>query len=144
MAKSCLLLVLAMVSCTSSHNFKFDGMLRVLDLASNLLSVHKLCLQNNTFYYFDAYRFSIQDLISGKILYEGLSKDGVYPIFASSSLSSTSSTSIAYTTSQAHQSSLIFALSSQVQISLWHQRLGQPSAKLLHSASICKSCFYFQ
>ena len=107
-----------MVSCTSSHNFKFDGILRVPDLASNLLSVHKLCLQNNTFYYFDAYRFSIQDLISGKILYEGLSKDGVYPIFASSSLSSTSSTSIAYTTSQAHQSSLIFALSSQVQISL--------------------------
>ena len=46
--------------CTSSHNFK-HGILRVPDLASNLLSVHKLCLQNNAFYYFDAYRFSIQD-----------------------------------------------------------------------------------
>ena len=56
--------------CSSSHNFRPDGILRVPDLASNLLSVHKLCLQNNAACYFDAYRFSIQDLPSWKILYE--------------------------------------------------------------------------
>ena len=56
--------------CTSSHNFSPNGILRVPDLASNLLFVHKLCLQNNACCYFDAYRLSIQDLPSGKIIYE--------------------------------------------------------------------------
>ena len=108
--------------CTSSHNFKLDGILRVPNLASKLLFVHKLCLQNNAFYYFDAYRFSIHKLLSRKILYKGLSKDGIYPIPTSFSLSSNSSTSIAYTTSQVHQPPLAFALSSinSAQISLWH------------------------
>ena len=39
---------------TSSHCFRLDNILRVPNLASNLLSVHKLCLQNNAFCYFDA------------------------------------------------------------------------------------------
>ena len=29
---------------TSTHNFRLNNILRVPDLASNLLSVHKLCL----------------------------------------------------------------------------------------------------
>ena len=52
---------------TLTHNFRLDNILRVLDLA-NLLSVHKLCLQNNAFCYFDAHKFLIQDLPTGKIL----------------------------------------------------------------------------
>ena len=42
-----------------SHAFKLDNILCVPQLASNLLSVHKLCLQNNAFCYFDAYKFLI-------------------------------------------------------------------------------------
>ena len=38
----------------SSHNFRLHNILRVPTLASNLLSVHKPCLQNNAFCYFDA------------------------------------------------------------------------------------------
>ena len=72
---------------TLTHNFRLNNILRVLDLASNLLSIHKLCLQNNAFCYFDANKFLIQNLPSGKILYEGLSKDGVYPIPSLSDLS---------------------------------------------------------
>ena len=116
--------------CTSSHNFRLDGILRVPDLASNLLSVHKLYLQNNAFCYFDAYRFSIQDLPIGKILYERLSKDGVYPIPASSFWDSASSSS------PLHQIESVSAFTSvkSTQISLLHKRLGHPSAKLLQSA----------
>ena len=44
---------------TPSHNFKLDVILCVPQLASNLHSVHKLCLQNNAFCYFDPYKFSI-------------------------------------------------------------------------------------
>ena len=39
---------------TPSHDFKLDNILCVPQLASNLLSIHKLCLQNNAFCYFDA------------------------------------------------------------------------------------------
>ena len=41
------------------HNFNLNNILGVPQIGSNLLSVHKLCLQNNAFCYFDAYQFSI-------------------------------------------------------------------------------------
>ena len=75
---------------TLTHTFRLDNILRVPDLASNLLSVHKLCLQNNAFCYFYAHKFLIQDLPTGKILDTGLSKDGVYLIPSNHNLSSTS------------------------------------------------------
>ena len=65
---------------TPLHNFNLNNILRVLQIALNLLLVHKLCLKNNVFCYFDAHQFSIQDLPTRKVLYKRLSKDGVYPI----------------------------------------------------------------
>ena len=78
---------------TPLHNFNLNSILRVPQIASNLHFVHKLCLQNSALCYFDAYQFSIQDLPTRKVLYKGLSKDGVYliPPLASDSSSSTSS-----------------------------------------------------
>ena len=108
---------------TLTHNFRLDNILRVPDLASNL---HKLCLQNNAFCYFDAYKFLIQDLPTGKIIYAGLSKDGVYLIPSNPNLSSTSCFNSvqnpAFVTVKAHH------------ILLWHHRLGHPSSKILLSA----------
>ena len=105
---------------THLHNFNLNNIFRVPLIASKLLSVHKLCLQNNAFCYFDAYQFSIQDLTTGNVLYRGLSIDGVYPIppFASDSSSSTSS----------FNSKCFAAVSTQAL--LWHQRL----STILHSS----------
>ena len=74
---------------TPSHQFRLDNILRVPALASNLLSIHKLCLQNNVYCYFDATQFLIVDLPMGKVLHQGQSKDGVYPIPLSSQLFAT-------------------------------------------------------
>ena len=94
------------------------------DLASNLLFVHKLFLQN-AFCYFDAHKFLIQDLPIRKILYVGLSKDGVYPIPSNPNLSLTSCfnsvQNLAFVTVKPHH------------ILLWHHRLGHPSSKILLS-----------
>ena len=58
------------------------------------------------------------------MLYRGQSKDGVYPIPTSASLPSSSSSHI--------NSGGFAALSPQTL--LWHNRLGHPCAKILHSA----------
>ena len=133
---------------TLTHNFRLDNILKVPDLASILLSVHKLFLQNNAFCYFDAHKFLIQDLPTGKILYAGLSKDGVYPIPSNPNLSSTS-----YFNS-VHNST--FVTIKPHHILLWHHWLGHPSSKILLSDlklvfpsislsqidGVCSSCEY--
>ena len=55
---------------TPLHNFNLNNILRVLQIALNLLLVHKLCLKNNVFCYFDAHQFSIRDLPTRKVLYK--------------------------------------------------------------------------
>ena len=108
---------------TLTHNFRLDNILRVPDLASNLLSIHKLCLQNNVFCYFNANKFLIEDLPTGKILYVGLSRDGIYPIPSISDLSS----------SLSHFKSTAFVSIKPHQLLLWHHRLGHPSSRILYS-----------
>jgi transposase InsO family protein len=49
-------------------------------MKSNLLSVQRFCRDNFCSFSFDAQRFQIQDLLTGKPLYKGISKDGLYPI----------------------------------------------------------------
>ena len=105
------------------HHFNLNNILRVPQITSNLLLVHKLCLQNNAFSYFDVHQFSIQDLPTGKVLYKRLSKDGVYPIPPFASLHSSFAPTLT--------SSYFVAVSSQAL--LWHQRLGHSCSKMLHS-----------
>uniref|UniRef100_A0A2N9E4D6 Reverse transcriptase Ty1/copia-type domain-containing protein n=1 Tax=Fagus sylvatica TaxID=28930 RepID=A0A2N9E4D6_FAGSY len=81
--------------------------------------VHKLCLDNNCSCHFDAHKLLIQDLPTGRLLYKGLSKDGVYPINSSQFCTSASS------------KTACFASSSAQKWELWHSRLGHPSAKVI-------------
>ena len=56
------------------------NVLRVPSISSNLESVHKICHDNHCWCYFDEHVLSIQALAMGKVLYQGKSEDGVYPI----------------------------------------------------------------
>ena len=114
---------------TSSYLFKLKNILRVPSMASNLLSVNKFCQDNSCSFYFDSDLFSIQDRLSGKPLYKGLSRDGLYPVHglslplrSNSSLSSVSSPS---------PTCLQSVCSKVSDADLWHARLGHPQDRVL-------------
>jgi hypothetical protein len=74
---------------TKFHKFQLQNVLHVPRIASNLLSVNKLCLHNHYSCYFDANKLLIQDLPTRRVLYKGLSRNGVYPIHSSTFFNST-------------------------------------------------------
>jgi hypothetical protein len=115
---------------TKLSQFKLRNVLHVPRIASNLLSVHKLCLHNNCSCYFDSNQLLVQDLPTGRVLYQGLSENGVYPIHSSRISKSIS-----------QKSTLNTSLSAANNWLLWHTRLGHPSASILHSVfPSLKSC----
>jgi transposase InsO family protein len=113
--------------CTKFYNFRLHNLLHSSKISSNLLSVHKLCTDNNCSCYFDSNKFLIQDLPSGKVLYKGLSRNGLYPIH-------THPHSSASTPSVTVSPSVSAFLSSKNKWQLWHQRLGHPSDRVLVSS----------
>ncbi|CAH9072266.1 unnamed protein product, partial [Cuscuta europaea] len=52
----------------------------VPNLKYNLLSIQRLCADNNCFVIFDKNSICIKDTISGKVLLQASSNGGVYPI----------------------------------------------------------------
>ena len=114
---------------TKFHKFQLRNVLHVSRIASNLLSVHKLCLDNNCSCYFDANKLLIQDLPMGRLLYQGLSRNGVYPIHSSTLFNSASNK----TTCAAHSVT-------PDKWQLWHSRLGHPSHKVLTSVFPSLQC----
>ena len=101
----------------SSHLFKLRKILHVPSMSSNLLSVHRFCKDNNASFYFDASKFRIKDLNSGRLLYNGPSEHGLYPIHG------------AILPASSPKSFYTFAVSSSSQ--LWHNQLGHPQQSVV-------------
>ena len=91
-------------------------------IASNLASVHKLCHDNNYWCYFDENIFSIEALDTRRILYQGKSEDGVYPIYPHKASQLSLSPKACYKASK----SFVFNKP------LWHMRLSHPNDQALH------------
>ncbi|KAL4035670.1 hypothetical protein IC575_004375 [Cucumis melo] len=107
---------------TSSHTFNLSKILHAPQLAANLLSIHKFCLDNNCIFIFYVDWFLIQDKVTGRTLYTGGSISGLYPIPSISALP----------TSTMHSTILNFH-AKQEHSSLWHFRLGHPASRILSS-----------
>lgn len=100
---------------TPSTVFQLNNILHVPDIATNLLSVHRFSKDNNCIFVFYVSGFQIQDRKSGKTLFPGSSKNGLYP-FPSVISPSTQATALIGETNSAET---------------WHKRLGHPSASIL-------------
>ena len=112
---------------TQFYKFRLKNLLHSSKIFSNLLSVHKLCKDKNCSSYFDSNKFLIQDLPSGKVLYKGLSNNGLYPNHTHPSPSFVTASPI-----------VSAFLSSK---NKWHHRLGHPSDRVLVSTlSSLSSC----
>lgn len=61
-------------------SLKLNNVLLIPELAAHLLSIYQLCKQNNCLVWFDEFMCVIQDKVKGKVLYKGLSEQGLYPI----------------------------------------------------------------
>jgi hypothetical protein len=116
----------------SKHILHLRHALRVPNMQSNLLLVFKYCKDNNCIFLFDATKFSIQDIHSGRVLYKVLNEAGLYPIygdpFKSKSLTLPDISKSAFHSSFKSANTTIKASSST-----WHSRLGHPHSKILHT-----------
>lgn len=95
----------------------------------NLLFVSQCCADNNCIFVFDADSFSVHDKVTGKTLYKGKSRDGLYPIYASCSSKQSSSSGLFSDTPLICASVFVSHLPSTV---LWHLRHGHPSYGILN------------
>jgi transposase InsO family protein len=135
-------------------------------MSSNLLSVYLFCYDNDCAFYFDAYLFRIQDCPTGKHLYTGPSKDGLYPIHGfflpprslpSSSSSCTqfaqSNVAVKLPLSSTSPACLHSICKNATSLAVWHSHLGHPYNRVLQHVltshlhqrvpskfSFCKHC----
>lgn len=107
---------------TSNSRFQLHNILHVLDISTNLLSVNQFARDNDCVFVFSTAGFTIQDRMSGRILFQGLSSNELYPFHGSISPS--------------HPTALLGATTSA---NVWHQRLGHPSSAALHHILLAPS-----
>jgi hypothetical protein len=89
-------------------------------MSSNLLSVNKFFHDNNCCFQFDAHQFKIKDLPTGRLLYRGPSRNGLYPL-----------TGVHQPLLHQPHTSFSSLQSKAVSSSLWHDRLGHPNNQVL-------------
>lgn len=104
----------------ASPPFKLRHVLHVPQIATNLLSVNRFAEDNDCVFVFDSRGFYIQDRASGRMLFQGLSNNGLYPF--PTSLFSDPRTPVAL-------------LGIKTSTEVWHRRLGHPASSTFQKLS---------
>ena len=95
---------------TPHSTLHLNNILHVPNASKNLISVHKLTLDNDVFLEFHPYFFFIKDQATRRILFKGPCHGGLYPL-------------VPLSTGSSKQAFVIIKPSS----STWHSLLGHPS-----------------
>ena len=101
---------------TAARPLALRNILHVPDISKPLLSVHKFSRDNNVFFEFHPWHFSIKDRTSRRSILEGRCESGLYPIKSSDVV--------------ALKHALVSNSTSHAQ---WHARLGHPSSQVVQS-----------
>ncbi|KAM1941073.1 hypothetical protein ACFX13_028698 [Malus domestica] len=101
-----------------TNNLCLTSVLHVPQLSQHLLSMHQLCKDNNCRCIVDEFSVCIQDKVTQKVLYQGLSNNAVYPLPV---LKSSPVSPAAY-------------IGKRISSALWHCRLGHPANPVLKAA----------
>jgi hypothetical protein len=121
----------------SSRLLHLNHVLYVPSINKNLCFVHKLTYDNNAFMELHPHSFYLKDQISKRVLLQGRSRGGLYPIPIRSWRSS----------------SPVALAATRVISEVWHRRLGHPSQAIVssvmnklcvkcqsHDSSVCSAC----
>ncbi|KAK4276114.1 hypothetical protein QN277_019103 [Acacia crassicarpa] len=144
------------VSVSPTASLHLSDVLHVPSMSKNLLSIYRLCLDNNILISFFSNVYVIKDLRTHKELFRGYTKTGLYPLrqilhHLRSLKTSRSSQAAHLTTSSVPQSSpsdsvlqfrcntCSFVTSSAVSsFRIWHNRLGHSSSPVVsHIMKLC-------
>jgi histone deacetylase 1/2 len=101
---------------TNANPLQLRNVLHVPRITKNLLSAHKLALDNEVFIEIHPYHFIVKDQLSRERLLQGRCEGGLYPI-------QSSSINVAKCA----------MLSSRASKEQWHRRLGHPSPQVVNS-----------
>lgn len=101
---------------TTTSDLKLNNVLVVPHISKNLLSVSKLTQDNDCSIEFFPWGFCVKDLCTGKMLLTGPLVDNLYIVPASQA---------------SPNNSFMSLLSEKASATVWHQRLGHPSAQVL-------------
>ena len=96
---------------TSHDSFDLNDILHVPSASKNLLSVHKLTLDNDVFIEFHPFFFLIKDRATRRTLFRGPCIGGLYPLVPT-----------------LHETSKQAFITIKPSSSTWHRRLGHPSS----------------
>ena len=119
---------------SSSHSFQLRKVFHVPFISANLISVAKLCSNNNALIEFRSNNFIVKDLHTKKVLVQGRLENGLYkfPVLHSNK-------KMAYvgvhnpSTFHSHRLSLVHN-----KVELWHHRLGHAATDIV--VHVMQSC----
>jgi hypothetical protein len=107
---------------SNKSQFLLKDVLHCPNAAANLLSINKFCIDNNCWFALTGSNFTVKDNLTGRVLLQGPSENGLYPI-------------------PLHQNSLnkwkgvAAYIGVKTTDMVWHQRLGHPSLSVFQLLS---------
>jgi len=105
-------------SSTSNNNLVLKDLLHVPEITKNLISVSKLCIDNNVFFEFHSNTCYVIHQVTKRVMLQDILKNGLYIFPTLLSVSQCSVNSLSFT-------------ADKINVNTWHERFGHCNFKVL-------------